>query len=78
MWWSSLGYAEFARYGVLRNTARGGRNMETNQLDGTLPAELGKLTDLEQLCAALRRRRAAIGGPVGAACSHACGGVQRM
>ncbi len=36
--------------------------METNNLDGTLPAELGKLTDLETLCAALRRRRAAIGG----------------
>ncbi len=30
-----------------------------NGLDGTLPAELGKLTDLESLCAALRRRRAA-------------------
>ncbi len=28
-------------------------------MDGTLPAELGKLTDLETLCAALRRRRAA-------------------
>ncbi len=33
--------------------------MATNNLDGTLPAELGKLTDLEQLCAALRRRAAA-------------------
>jgi hypothetical protein len=33
--------------------------MGTNNLDGTLPAELGKLTDLETLCAALRRRRAA-------------------
>jgi hypothetical protein len=33
--------------------------MYTNHLDGTLPAELGKLTDLEDLCAALRRRRAA-------------------
>ncbi len=30
--------------------------MGTNYLDGTLPAELGKLTDLEALCAALRRR----------------------
>ena len=29
--------------------------MERNNLDGTLPAELGKLTDLEALCAALRR-----------------------
>ncbi len=29
--------------------------MGTNHLDGTLPAELGKLTDLETLCAALRR-----------------------
>ena len=47
--------------------------MWTNNLDGTLPAELGKLTDLESLCAALRRRRAAIGGPVGAALTH-CGG----
>ena len=25
--------------------------MEKNNLDGTLPAELGKLTDLEDLCA---------------------------
>ena len=29
--------------------------MYANNLDGTLPAELGKLTDLEHLCAALRR-----------------------
>ena len=36
--------------------------MGTNNLDGTLPAELGKLTDLEALCAALRRRRAAVAG----------------
>ena len=42
-----------------------------NILDGTLPAELGKLTDLETLCAALRCRRAACGGPVGAARSRA-------
>ena len=26
--------------------------MRTNHLDGTLPAELGKLTDLDELCAA--------------------------
>jgi hypothetical protein len=26
--------------------------MAVNNLDGTLPAELGKLTDLERLCAA--------------------------
>ncbi len=57
-------------YGVPRSTARGRRNMGVNGLDGTLPAELGKLTDLESLCAALRRRRAAIGGPVGAALMH--------
>ncbi len=38
-----------------------GRDVAANNLDGTLPAELGKLTDLEALCAALRRccRRAA-------------------
>ncbi len=39
-------------YGVPRSTARGGRNVGANGLDGTLPAELGKLTDLELLCAA--------------------------
>ncbi len=39
-----------------------------NGLDGTLPAELGKLTDLESLCAALRRRgRAASGRLLGTA-----------
>jgi hypothetical protein len=32
-----------------------GRALGANHLDGTLPAELGKLTDLEDLCAALRR-----------------------
>jgi hypothetical protein len=65
-------------YGVPRSTARAGRGMGDNGLDGTLPAELGKLTDLESLCAALRRRRcAAIGGPVGAARMR-CAGVQRM
>jgi hypothetical protein len=58
-----------------RGTARGGRDMGTSNLDGTLPAELGKLTDLETLCAALRRLRAAFGGPVGTA---RCGGVQRL
>ncbi len=42
-----------------RSAGRGGRFMRVNKLDGTLPAELGKLTDLEDLCAALRRRRAA-------------------
>jgi hypothetical protein len=55
---SSRGYPEGD--GVLptrcrRGTARGGRSMFLNDLDGTLPAELGKLTDLEDLCAALRR-----------------------
>ncbi len=29
--------------------------MWVNNFDGTLPAELSKLTDLETLCAALRR-----------------------
>ncbi len=33
--------------------------MGANNLDGTLPAELGNLSDLEDLCAALRRRRTA-------------------
>ena len=77
---SSLGYHDEGtgtHYGVPRSTARGRRTMGMNSLDGTLPAELGKLTDLESLCAALRRRRTAIGGPVGAALTH-CGGVQRM
>jgi hypothetical protein len=37
---------------VLRSAGRG---MGVNHLDGTLPAELSKLTDLEALCAALRR-----------------------
>ena len=60
-----------------RAVPRGGRNMGENGLNGTLPAELGKLTDLEDLCAALRRRCAAVGGPVGAALTH-CGGVQPM
>ena len=60
--------------GVPRSTARGGRSMAKNHLDGTLPAELGKLTDLEYLCATLRR--AAIGGPFGAARMWC--GVQRM
>ena len=62
---SSLGYHDEGtgtHYGVPRSTARGRRGMGTNNLDGTLPAELGKLTDLEALCAALLRRRAAIGG----------------
>ncbi len=51
--WCSLGYLEGTgtHYGVLRNTARGGRNVDANGLDGTLPAELGKLTDLDTLCA---------------------------
>jgi hypothetical protein len=39
-----------------RSAARGGRSIWENGLDGTLPAELGKLTDLESLCAALRHR----------------------
>ncbi len=52
--------------------------MRANNLDGTLPAELGKLMDLKDLCAALRCRCAAIGGPVGAARSRARGGVQQL
>ncbi len=38
--------------------------MGVNGLDGTLPAEIGKLTDLQTLCAAAARSH---GGPVGAA-----------
>ena len=45
------------------SVARAGRATSVNNLDGTLPAELGKLTDLELLCAALCRRRASSGGP---------------
>ena len=56
-----------------RSTARGGRALGANGLDGTLPAELGKLTDLERLCVASHSN----GGPVGAALTR-CGGVQRM
>ena len=58
-----LGYPEGGtgtHYAVPHSTARGGRALGTNHLDGTLPAELGKLTDLEILCAALRRRRTAV------------------
>jgi hypothetical protein len=40
--------------------------MDSNHLDGTLPAELGKLTDLESLCAAVAAAPQPIGGPVGA------------
>ncbi len=52
-----------------RSTARGGRALGLNNLDGTLPAELGNLTDLEGLCAALRRccPRSPSAGPVGGA-----------
>ena len=50
----------------IRSDACCGRHLWGNDLDGTLPAELGKLTDLETLCAALRCA-VAIGGPVGAA-----------
>ncbi len=52
--------------------------MFDNNLDGTLPAELGKLTDLEGLCAALRRRRAAHRRDRSAPRARACGGAQRM
>ena len=43
--------------------------MATNNLDGTLPAELGKLTDLEDLCAdgSAPPPRSPSTGPVGAA-----------
>ncbi len=58
-----------------RSTVRAGRNIWWNNLDGTLPAELGKLTDLEYLYAALRR--AAIGGPVSATRMR-CGGAQGL
>jgi hypothetical protein len=50
-----------------------------NNLDGTLPAELGKLTDLELLCAALRSCRAAHRRTRSAPrAARACGGAQRM
>jgi hypothetical protein len=61
-----------------RSAARGGRFTGTNTLDGTLPAELGKLTDLESLCVALRRRRAAHRRDRSAPRSRDCGGVQSM
>ena len=60
---------------VSRSTAHGRRGLGMNNLDGTLPAELGKLTNLDSLCVTLRRRRAAIGGPVSAAlmrCARWC------
>jgi hypothetical protein len=44
-------------------TARNGRSTWGLGLHGTLPVEIGKLKDLEHLCAALR----SLGGPVGAA-----------
>ncbi len=57
-----------------------GRALDVNNLDGTLPAELGKLTDLESLCAALRRccraaHRRTRSAPRAA---RACGGAQRL
>ena len=55
--------------------------MWANNLDGTLPAELGKLTDLEELCAAdVPPPRSPSAGPVGAARSTRlrCGGAQRL
>ena len=55
----------------IRPDARCGRALGGNGLGGKLPAELGKLTDLERLCAALRGCGAAIGGPRSAACLHA-------
>jgi hypothetical protein len=42
-------------YATPRSIARGGRYMGVNSFDGTLPMELGKLTDLKLLCAALHR-----------------------
>jgi hypothetical protein len=78
---SSQGYPEGD--GVLttrcrRSTARVGRGMFENDLDGTLPAELGKLTDLEDLCAALRRRRAALRRTGRHRMLTRCGGAQRL
>jgi hypothetical protein len=49
--------------------------MGENGLNGTLPAELGKLTDLEHLCAALRRRHWWTGRR---RVLTRCGGAQRM
>ncbi len=53
-------------------TRCGGRNVWGNGLGGTLPAELGKLTDLEELCAPLLSAATA-----GRVLTH-CGGAQRM
>ena len=59
-------------------TVRDGRGMFGNSLDGSLPAELGKLTNLERLCAALRRRRAQPWESGRSSMLTRCGWVQRM
>jgi hypothetical protein len=78
--WGSYPEGTGTHHGVPRSTARGGRNMGVNNLDGTLPAELGKLTDLERLCAALRRccRAADRRDRSAPLRSRACGGAQRL
>jgi hypothetical protein len=59
-----------------RCTALGGRSIWENGLDGTLPAELGKLTDLESLCAAAAAQP--IGGTGRRRAIMRSGGVQTV
>ncbi len=62
---SSRGYPEGEEYsprGADAAPRSGGRSIWSNNLDGTLPAELGKLPDLERLCAAVAAAAQPIGG----------------
>jgi hypothetical protein len=62
--------------GVPRSTARGGRSMAKNHLDGTLPAELGKLTNLQILC--VTRAAAQPSADRSAPRATRCGGAQQL